>query len=377
MRTLLLVLFFTMSISSLKADELDSWLNEIYQVGPKGKNSRQAAQSWASLSKSDASQLPRLLASLDEANPLAANWIRSAIEKIVEDRLASGETLPQKQLENFLKETKQNPRARRLAFELVARVDDTAENRLIPGMLDDPSPELRRDAVARLIEQAEAAKENAEKPRLYDEAFTAAVDLDQVSLLAERLKELGKQVDVARHWGFVMRWHLVGPFDNKDEQGFHVPHGPEGKPIDLSATYKSTTGDTATWFAQKTDDKHGKVDINKALGKHKGATCYAVSFFHSEKDQPVQFRVKTFNACKLWLNGKLIDTHEVYHSGSQFDQYICSGQLKKGRNAILLKICQNEQTENWAQDWDFALRVCNSTGEAIISADRDTSSSER
>ena len=35
-------------------------------------------------------------------------------------------------------------------------------------------------------------------------------------------------------------------------------------------------------------------------------------------------------------------------------------------NAILLKICQNEQTEEWAQDWKYQIRVCDSAGAAIL-----------
>jgi hypothetical protein len=46
--------------------------------------------------------------------------------------------------------------------------------------------------------------------------------------------------------------------------------------------------------------------------------------------------------------------------------------LKKGRNEILVKICQNEQTEDWAQTWDFQLRVCDALGTAVLSQDRKT-----
>jgi hypothetical protein len=63
------------------------------------------------------------------------------------------------------------------------------------------------------------------------------------------------------------------------------------------------------------------------------------------------------------------ETH-VYHANGALDQYIAKGQLKQGKNAILLKICQNEQTEEWAQLWQFQLRVCDAIGTAILSQDR-------
>ena len=52
------------------------------------------------------------------------------------------------------------------------------------------------------------------------------------------------------------------------------------------------------------------------------------------------------------------------------DQYVGRGELKAGNNVILLKICQNEQTEAWAQDWKFQLRVCDASGKAILASDR-------
>jgi hypothetical protein len=39
--------------------------------------------------------------------------------------------------------------------------------------------------------------------------------------------------------------------------------------------------------------------------------------------------------------------------------------LKAGRNEILIKVCQNEQTDAWAQKWSFQLRVCDALGGAV------------
>ena len=76
----------------------------------------------------------------------------------------------------------------------------------------------------------------------------------------------------------------------------------------------------------------------------------------------------------LWLRhiakDRLIDAHRVYHSGSQLDQYVSRGLLRPGKNTILLKVCQNEQTQSWARPWDFQLRVCDPTGAGVLSADR-------
>jgi hypothetical protein len=47
------------------------------------------------------------------------------------------------------------------------------------------------------------------------------------------------------------------------------------------------------------------------------------------------------------------------------DQYLARGKLKAGRNELLVKVCQNEQSEDWAQDWKFQLRICDASGGAV------------
>ena len=80
-------------------------------------------------------------------------------------------------------------------------------------------------------------------------------------------------------------------------------------------------------------------------------------------------------ANKIWLNGKLLICADVYHANGTMDQYVGRGELKAGSNVILLKICQNEQTEEWAQDWKFQLRVCDSSGKAMLATDRPAAAS--
>jgi hypothetical protein len=350
------------------AVELDDAIKTIQAVGPNAQGNVAASPAWKKLSQAEAGDLPRLLAALNGANPLAANWIRSAVEAVADREAAGGRKLPAAQLETFVKQTKHDPRGRRLAFELLISADPAAEARLLSGMLHDPSVELRRDAVAQLLNTSETDREKVLE--IHRQAFAAAVDDDQVKHAAAKLKELGEKVDIAGHYGFLMNWRLLGPFDNKDEKGYAATHGPEGKPLDLSAKFTGShdTGEIQ-WIEHSTVEEYGTVDLNKALGKHKGAICYAAAFFESPAERDVHFRLTSKNACKLWLNGKLIDAREVYHSdgGPNIDQYISTGRLVKGRNTILLKICQNEQSEPWAQDWRFHLRISDFAGEAISS----------
>ncbi len=357
--------------AAAQSPDLAPLLESLRKVAPEGHGHREASYAWAELTaQADADDLPTILAGMDDAGPLAENWLRAAVDAIAERRVQATGQLPVAPLEKFLAQTDHNPRARRLAYEWIARVDETAPDRLIPGMLDDPSLELRRDAVTRLVTTARAAadQDKAAAIATYRTALDAARDLDQVKSITEALDELGAPVDLAHHYGFIVDWHLVGPFDNRGGKGFAAVYPPE-ESVDFDATYSTPEGKTS-WITHHTDDAYGSVDLNKALGKHMGVVGYAAAEFLSDDAQTVDIRIGSENAIKLWLNGKLLFAAEAYHANSAIDQYLGQGQLKPGRNVILVKVCQDEQTVDWAQSWAFQLRVCDASGQAVLSTDR-------
>jgi len=364
---LALVLSLTMLGAASSAADLSQSLAKIRAVAPEGRGHSEAISAAKAIAQAEASQLPQILAAMDGANPIATNWLRIAAESVAQRASAAGK-LPKTDLEEFLAETKHSPHARRLAYELVAAVDPTAEQRLIPTLLDDPSLELRRDAVAQLLATAAKAAEKPESLALYQKAFRHSRDLDQIKSSAAKLRELGQSPDIAAHMGFVLHWKLIGPFDNIDDKGWDVACPPEKK-VDLAAEYDGQKG-KVRWLVHATADDFGRVDLNKVLANHKGAIAYAYAEFVADRDQPCDLRMGTSNASQVWLNGEQIGATHVYHANEQVDQYIARGQLKRGPNTILLKLCQNEQTEAWAQDWAFQLRVCDAIGTAILSQAR-------
>lgn len=353
------------------AEELARALAVLRQAADDGADAPAVARAWTAVAQADAAALPTLLAALEGAGPVAANWIRSAADAIAERHLQNNGKLPLAALEKFATDAKRPPRARRAAYELLCLADNTAPERLLPGMLRDASVELRRDAVARVLNQAQAkleAKEQDAAKAEYQQALADAVDLDQVTQIEQRLKELGQAVDVPRHFGFLMQWRLIGPFDNVEGKGFAVPYPPEAdQRFDQKLPGKS--GEVA-WLEHQTEDRLGLVDLNKALGKNMGAAGYALATFTSPQARPIELRMSCVCANKVWLNGKLLASNEVYHSGEEFDQYSAVGRLQAGQNVILVKVCQNEMKEPWAQDWRFSLRVCDETGTAVLSSDR-------
>ncbi|MFN8858422.1 MAG: hypothetical protein ACK50P_22825 [Planctomycetaceae bacterium] len=367
-----LVAGLTTGVMDARGAETAPLIEAVRSVDAEGKGARAAAQAFQKLAQEGPDAIPGLLKGLDGANPLASNYLRNAIESIVDRTRTAKGKLPLAEIETFLKETAHEPRARRLAFEILVATDKTNFDRLIPGMLNDPSTELRRDAVAQVMEQGnglfdEDKKDEArEKYRL---AMAVARDDDQVKTLKKYLEELGEKVDLPTHFGFLMTWHLIAPFDNTAGKGFPVAYPPE-KEIDFTKEYDGKDGVKAAWVTTSTDDEYGIVDLAKVLTPFKGAVAYAAADFESDSEKPVDLRLGTPNSWKVWLNGKLLFAREEYHRGMSLDQYRMRGTLKKGKNTILIKVCQNEQTEEWAQRWQIQLRVCDATGTAVLSADR-------
>ncbi len=356
---------------ALAAGSPEQLIARLKAVSDKGLGHKEAVAAAAELSKSGPDQLVALLKGMNDAGPLARNWLRGAYETAAERAMAKPSSFPKGALIAFFQDHSNAPQVRRLAFESVAKVDPDFAAKTIPESLTDPSSEMRRDAVAFHIDRAKALLSKDDKPgaqAAYELALTGAGDEDQLKLLSKELKDkFGREVDVIKQAGLVMDWYLLGPFDNKDKKGFDVAYPPESE-FDLTKTYEAAfEGKTNTLKWQKLTGANpdGKYEIAKLLAPHKGAITYAAHEFQSDREQPVEFRFATPNAWKLWLNGELLFGREEYHRGMFYDMYQVRGRLKPGRNVILMKVCQNEQKEEWAQDWTIQFRVCDLTGRAL------------
>lgn len=343
----------------------------IRAVGPEGLGNARASEAWKQLSSAQASDLPAILAAMDRANELALNWFRAAVDSIASREQAAGHKLPLAALEKFVRDTNHHPRARRLGYELIARVEADRAQRLIAGLRDDPSTELRRDAVQHLLDEAGAltkAGRTNQAVAQYQTAIKSARDVDQVEDIAKELKKLGSPVSLPSVFGWVTDWKVIGPFDNKDRAGFEKVFPPE-QGIDLNAEYDGLNG-KVKWQDFKATGDYGMVDLNKPCGALKEVTGYAYAEFYADKARPVELRIGCKNGWKVWLNGKFLFGRDEYHRGAEIDQYRLAGELKPGRNTILVKLTQNEQKEDWTKEWEFQMRITDALGTPIASAKR-------
>lgn len=368
MKLIFASLFAVAGLPLFAAGDLSKPIEVLRSVKKEGEGNEAAGKAWREIVRADAANLPQVLKGMNGANPLAENWLRTAVGVIADDALKA-KKMPVEALVAFLKDTKNGPGARVVAFDLIQRADAKLADDLTPTLLNDVSSDLRRHPVARLLEAGNTALGKSEKEKAvaaFSKGLSGARDEDQIKALTKKLRELGQQVDLPKHFGFLMSWKMIAPFSNADRGGFDTVYPPE-KELKFDAAYEGKAKEVR-WVDFTSKDEYGKIDFNKPFGMEKSAVGYAATDFFSTEDRPAEIRIGCKNGWKVWLNGELLFARDEYHRGAKLDQYKLPCQLKKGKNTILVKCCQNEQTEQWTVEWEFQLRVCDATGTAILAA---------
>lgn len=386
-------LAFSLTLAATAWGSLDQSLQKLTAVGREGLGNEAAGEAWREIVKAGPAALPAILDATGKGDGVSDNWLRLAANTIVDHALATKGTLPLQEMEALVQDVKRAPGARVLAFDLIRQADAAKADAMEPALLHDPAQELRRGPVQLLIADAKkkaASADDAGAKALFTEAFEAARDEDQARAAVDGLEKLGGKPDVAKHFGFLMKWNIIGPFDNTGREGFAKVFPPEAE-IRLDAAYEGKDG-RVRWQPYETQNEYGKLDFNKPLGVIKSApaeapqpeppsgrrrkgggvdylkevVAYATTDFYSAEERDAELRLGCKNGWKIWLNGAPVFGRDEYHRGAQLDQYKLKCHLKKGRNTILVKCCQNEQKEDWTVEWEFQLRVCDATGTAIL-----------
>lgn len=293
------------------------------------------------------------LTPLAEATPAGANWLRSGLERAV-DRAGGG--MPVDPLAVIVADVKQPARVRTLAYSWLKDRDPTRAEGLLDTMLDDPALDLRREAVEKRLAAVSAAEE-AVQQATHRQCLAAARDVDQIERIAGWLSEHGEKVNVAEVLGFVRKWRVSAEFDNAKGIGFAKAYPPEVAQAGLS--------EASAWKVVESADKHGAVDLNTAIATKKGVLAYAVADVVMPRGGPAEVRIGSPCAVAVWVNGTPVMAHEIYHASEAIDQYVATAEFREGTNSVLVKCCQNEQTEPWAADWKFQLRICDPVGSPL------------
>jgi len=312
------------------------------------------------LSKANDVTLIQTLTAMKGATPVGRNWLLGLANSLY-GKSGKSQTA---ELSKFLADANQDGEARYLVFQWLTTNNAILRKELLAKMNQDSSPELRFLAI-----------DEAMKVKLEDKDLSVLLDAarhpSQVVSIIEKLKEFGVIIDQSKQLGFLHEWRLIGPFDNVGTANFDkvFPVETEWAKGTVKDEYQGKT-EAVKWKQHTTTEPDGVVDLAELYAKEKGCIIYAAAEFKSDKDQDAEVRLGCINGNKIWVNGKLVTSNEVYHTGTQIDQYAEPIRLRAGKNQILVKVCQNEQKEQWAQDYKFQLRICDSTGKAILTKGR-------
>ncbi|MBI3854544.1 MAG: hypothetical protein HY293_02505, partial [Planctomycetes bacterium] len=225
--------------------ELDAALAKLKAVAPEGKGNDEAAKAWKAVVARGPEALLPALAAFEGADARAANWLRSAVDAIVENASAKKQPLDLARLRLFINDIEGPAAGRVHGYEWLARLDAAAADELLGGFLNDPARELRRAGVANTIARYEKMFKPGNKSAVenYQRLLKCARDRDQVDLIVKQLKAFGVEADVQALYGVVAKWVLISSFDNTGMKGFDAAYAPE-KAVDLKAKWAGK-GDAA------------------------------------------------------------------------------------------------------------------------------------
>jgi hypothetical protein len=343
---------------------------DIATVVKQGRGSGDGRTAWDRLAGAKADALPALLEGMSTKDTVAANWLRLAADRIVERDLKA---IDAAKVLAFVKDAGKHGRTRRYALELLDRHTPGTSEKLYPDWLDDP--EFRTEAVALVLDRAAKADEagnTLSAVNLYRLAFDKSRDMLQARAAALGLDAAGVKVSVGEHLGFLMDWHVIGPFDGKEQKGSHLAYPPEKK-IDLREELDGQNGKVRWKHFKVKETPHNSKDRHQALvnlaskdalGNADDAVGFAYAEFTVEKAMKVEMRGAADDNFTVFVNGVKVFAFEEWRNGVRHDRHRFPVELKAGRNAVLVKVCQS-MAPNPEPNWEFMLRVVDSTGKGI------------
>lgn len=352
-----------------ETDDIAGLLETIGRVGSQGVGSAMARTASDQLAELEIEILPELLAAMNTPDIVAANWYRTVYERIVFKELEQEDPdFPTEWLQEFIRDASRHGRTRRLVVQLVEELTPGYYRSILPTLLDDT--EFRSEAVEFVLDRGTAFQNegDTESAKLdFQAALKHAREVDQITFAADRLQALGFEFDIARQMGFITRWYVVGPFDAPGKSGFDKRFPPE-ESIDLAASYVGVDRSEIQWNILETKDRLGQINFVQAIAPTAEAVCYVYTELDSPQQQEVQMRCGADDNLSVWLNGENICSRRQWLNGTRLDRFSVPALLRKGRNRLLVKVCQGPQHQDptVTNNWSMRLRFCDPSGAGVI-----------
>ncbi len=161
------------------------------------------------LQSDPSAKLMDVIEAMSGADPVQKNLFLGAAQSVL-DRNPQNATA---QLQAIVDNKQLDAAARYWAFTVLTRGDAKQRDAMLQTMLNDPSLELRYEAVKLIQAELKGLKERGTEPAKliasYSKLLSSARLPEQVQQIADAMKELGKTVDLLSHFGFVPHWQLI------------------------------------------------------------------------------------------------------------------------------------------------------------------------
>lgn len=186
---------------------------------------------------------------------------------------------------------------------------------------------------------------HAELARAALDKVIQTVDHDDVRRRAQEVIN-----DIQKHDDHILQWVGVGPFTEKGkraEQVFEIVFPPE-KAGFKDVEWQPITKGIGSW----------EVNLEATFGGLDHCAAYVRTCVRSPVEQEAQLEMGSDDACKAWLNGKLV--YDTYGGGGVTPrQKRVPVKLQKGLNDLILKVVDNQG------GWAFCCRLRQPDGTAL------------
>jgi len=143
------------------------------------------------------------------------------------------------------------------------------------------------------------------------------------------------------------KWLVSGPYINRNTFSYDHIYPPE-----MTNTLKPD------WQFSKDGLNDGYIDFKQSFSKTDWAVAYAKTFIDSPEELPVEIRIGSDEAFKLWLNDNLVLSRYL-DSDIPFDEARVKVILHPGYNKLMIKVV------NRIHEWGFFCRVTDADGNGL------------
>jgi hypothetical protein len=144
-------------------------------------------------------------------------------------------------------------------------------------------------------------------------------------------------VAALRAKGFITEWEVAGPYMQLDTEAvdlLDIPLGPELANTDIA------------WHAMPVEitnidgQDSAHLNLKRQLNDYPRQVAYLRTQIPSERDQVLRLDIRSDDAVKAWLNGRLIHANN-WMRGIDLGPDAIKVKLKKGANHLMLKVTQD------------------------------------